>query len=267
MAINLKPKPKEPVNPAQPQGQANPQGQSSMGAKPKTGGMSFLKTGKVAQETFAKEELKAEQAQKSKFQRFWMPDGSDTAITFLDGNLADGILDIPFYYEHQMHMNGSWKNWFICTQDEEPCPICEGGHYPSYVGAMTVIDHSEYTSKKDNKVYKDQVRLFVAKKDTIKQLQKLAVKRGGLRGCRFDVSRVGDKAASVGNVFDFTEKLTEDQLKAKYKDTNSPFNYGEILSATYFPAKELRKLGFGSANNPVGGEPDLGAEADYAGQM
>lgn len=227
------------------------------------GGLGFLKKGKAAQETFAKEEHKAEMAAKSKVNRFFVPQDKEASVTFLDGNLADGVLDISFYYEHNVNMNGKWNNFFICTQDDEPCPICEGGSSASYVGVMTVIDHSEYVSKKDGKTYKDQIRLFVAKRDTIKMLQKIATKRGGLRGCRFDVSRTGDKSPSVGSMFDFSEKYSEEALqKAFGAEKTQPLNYAEILAGMYLPATELRKMGFGSAQGPIGGEAPAGGDFD-----
>ena len=230
-------------------------------------GLSFLKRGKVAQEIAEQEEKKAEMRAKNNIFRFWLPKDATSSITFLDGNVADGILDIPFYHEHNVNMNGSWLNWFICTQDEEPCPICEGGGTASYVGIMTVIDHSEYKDKNGN-IKKDTLKLFVAKRDTIKLLQKYAVKRGGLRGCTFDVSRTGDKSPGVGSAFDFTEKLTDAELKAKYGakkpgevDRSQPVNYEEYLKGLYQTASDLRKLGFGSSAGPVGSES--GAGEDY----
>lgn len=253
MALNIK----------KPSGAA-PQSKPAAPSKPSAGGgLSFLKKGKAAQETFAKEEHKAEmKAKNSNVFRFYVPVGNDSAITFLDGNLVDGVLDIPFYYEHQVNLNGSWMNWFICTQDEEPCPICEGGQNAGYVGVMTVIDHSSYTSKKDGKTYKDQVRLFVAKRDTIKLLQKLAAKRGGsLAGCRFDVTRTGDKSPPVGTNFDFVDKSTPEQIAKLYGADKKAINYEEYLGSLYLPAKELRKMGFGSMTPPVGSESS--SEADY----
>lgn len=223
--------------------------------------LKFIKRGQEAKEIAEKEEAKAELRAKGKVFRFWLPKDASSTITFLDGDLdPSGLLDIPFIHEHQVNMNGSWDNHFICTQDEEPCPICEGGAAPSYVGLFTVIDHSEYVSKKDGKKHKDNVKLFVAKRDTVKQLQKLAVKRGGLRGCTFDVSRTGDKSPSVGNMFDFTEKVSENALKSTYKEKAIAVNYEEYLTAHYLPAKELRKLGFGSTDAPVGSE--AGASED-----
>lgn len=273
MAIILN-KPKTPTvgaanKPTTPSKPASVPSKPGTPPKPPPSGLSFVKRGKAAQVIADQEDKKAEMRSKGSVFRFWLPADASTSITFLDGNLVDGILDIPFYHEHQINMGGSWRNWFICTQDDEPCPICEGGAQASYVGAMTIIDHSEYTSKKDGQVKKDEVKLFVAKRETIKLLQKYAVKRGGLRGCTFDVSRVGDKSPGVGSSFDFTEKLTEAELNAKYKakgpkdiDRTKAVEYDKHLAAQYQPASELRKLGFGSSASPVGSESPAGGE-DY----
>jgi hypothetical protein len=227
-------------------------------------GFSFLKRGPEAQETFAKEEFKAEQNMKKKTYRYFVTKGETSALTFLDGNLnSDGLLDIPYFYEHNVQMNGKYGNYFVCTTDAEPCPICEGGLQHSYVGLLTVIDHSQYTSKKDGKVYKDTVKIFAAKRDTIKQLLIYATKRGGLRGCRFDVSRTGDKSPSVGNMFDFTSKATEGELKASWGVNSEPVNYDEYISSLYLPAKDLRKMGFGSSAAPIGSEQPLTNSSDY----
>lgn len=208
----------------------------------------FLKTGKQSQEAFAKEETKAAAAKDRPF-RFFLKNGVSTSITFLDGDLdQDGVLTLPVFYEHFVKIAGKPHN-FVCTQDEEPCPICEGGDSPAFVGALTVIDHTVFTDK-DGKERKDQIRLFVPKRTSMKLLQKLAEKRGGLRGCRFDVSRTGEKEASVGNVFDFTEKLLPAQIAKMYGEKAVPLEYTKAL--VYLSAKELRKLGFGTANTPIG---------------
>jgi hypothetical protein len=229
--------------------------------------LSFLKKGKAAQEAFNKEEHRKEVQSKGKFLRFWVPKDKESSITFLDGDLTpDGLLENPFYYEHNINLAGKWNNFFICTQDEEPCPICQGGASASYVAVFTVIDHSEYISKTDGQLKKDVVKLLVAKMDSVKLLQKYALKRGGLRGCRFDVTRTGDKSPSIGSAFDFTEKLVEADLVKKYAERSAPINYNEMLSSLYLNAKELRKLGFGSSAGPVGGEAPMSSE-DYSASM
>lgn len=223
---------------------------------------SWAKTGKAAQKALEHEEAKKEQQQEQskKLRRHWMPKGEETQLTFLDGSLDDdGILEAMVFYEHQVFMNGNWRNWFVCTQDQEPCPICEGGDNPSLVGVFTVIDHKEFTY--NDKTYKNQKRLFVAKNQTLKQLQKIAAKRGGLAGCTFDVSRTGDKSAGVGDMFDFTEKRSMAQLKKAYPDVTdwAPANYEEEI--VYKDADELRTIGFGT-NSVIGNESPLEDEAD-----
>jgi len=209
--------------------------------------VNFLKKGSEAKKALAQEEAKAEEKKKGTFYRFYLPAGKESQVTFLDGNLdEDGMLDIPMFYEHNLFQNGNWRNWYVCTADKEPCPICEGGDNPYLAGAMTVIDHSEYESK--GKTYKNQVRLFIAKRNTIRQLQKIATKRGGLAGCTFDVARVGDKAPAVGDMYEFVEKSPILAIKKKFK-VEGPINYAEVLH--YRTADELRELGLG-LGKPVG---------------
>ena len=232
----------------------------------KSTNLKFVKRGNAAASTMVKEEKKAEQRMNQLY-GFWMKPNSDTTITFIDGNIDGEVLDIPFIYQHHLNMNGRWGNFFICTQEVEPCPICEGGNTPSFVGVLMIIDHTEFTSKKDGLKKKDQVRLFFAKRDTIKQLQKQAVKRGGLAGATFEVSRTGDKSASTGNVFDFVEKKSPLQMKAAFGDKATPPDYDKILSGMYTSAKDLRKMGFGNPSGPVGSEGSVGGDDDYSGEM
>lgn len=233
---------------------------ASSEAKPK---LSFLKKGAAAQATFDAEEKKAEMAMKNTARRYWVENGKDATITFLDGNLVDGAFENPFAFEHFVTVAGKPQN-FICLHEEESCPICEGGSRYSYVGYFTIIDHREY---KDNngKIQKDKKRLFVAKRSTIKQLLKMAQKRGGLAGCRFDVSRTGDKEPSVGNVFDFSEKFTMAQLKSQYGDEAIPFDYDEVIGGMFLSSKDLRKMGFGQTG--VGNESAPTEDEDHSDKL
>jgi hypothetical protein len=206
--------------------------------------------------------IKVKKSQQGKMWRFYLEDGQKAQITFVDGNLTDkGNLDIIMYREHQIFRNGKWTNWYTCTGENEPCPICESGDQASLVGALTIIDHREYQGKK--KVYKDTPRLFVAKLGTLKILTQMAVKRGGLAGCTFEVSRQGDQSPNVGNVFDFEEKNEIEDLRAAFVHEGEdgkmvsffvPANYEDELP--YLTAKELRAAGFGGGT-PVGGEAPL----------
>jgi hypothetical protein len=225
--------------------------------------VSWLKKGKEAhaQVEAADQETAKKQAAGS-VRRFWIPKDKETQITFLDGNLdEDGLLETVTFWEHNLRLNGKWGNHYACTQDQEVCPICVGGDTPSLVAAFSIIDHTEWTDK-NNKVHKNERRMFVCKRETFKRLQKIATKRDGLAGCTFDVSRTGDKSPSVGSDFDFVEKRTLPQIAKAYtlvEDSGTPFNYEEVL--VYRDAAELKQLGFGTIGV---GAPAAGGAAPTA---
>jgi|WetSurSiteA1Bulk_404760.scaffolds.fasta_scaffold29574_1 hypothetical protein len=217
--------------------------------------MSWLKKGNESAQAMAQDEQEIS-ARKNRTRRFWVKEGGEEKrITFVDGNLTkEGNLDIVTTYEHQLLRNGRWDNFHICTMKTDgACPICEDGDTPAFIGALTIINHTPYTAK-NGKIYKDQRELFVCKRDTIKLLTAIAVKRGGLAGCTFDVVRVGDKAARVGSQFDFVEKLPLAALRGKYTYKTqegkvlslfTPLKYEEELA--YLSPTELRGMGFGTS--------------------
>ena len=236
--------------------------------KPAAAKVIWMKKGADAKKAFAHEETKAEErkAEQGKMWRFFVTPDRDAKITFLDGKLdAEGMLDVMVYYEHRIRINGEWHN-YVCTGEvdqSQPCPICEKGDKPAFVGVMTVIDHTVHTIKNGpnaGKTIANTRKLFVAKRTTIKALTKLAVKRGGLAGCSFDVSRSGDKTPAVGETFDFTEKFTKlqaiaDKYDLKLEDVQ-PANYEDEIS--YRTPEQLIELGVGKAQTGVGHEKGVG---------
>ena len=228
--------------------------------------MSYLKSGKAVHDSFNKEEesrkRKMESSSSPYTNRFWMKTDDTKHITFLDGGLdEDGLLITVSYYEHQVKMDGNWRNWFVCVSESEPCPICEDDQKPSLVSLFTIIDHSEFTDREGN-VRSNNRTLYPVKGESFKRLQKLASKRNGLMGCTFEVSRVGDKAPNVGSDFDFVEKIGYQELLDKYSLKKSgevtdrkvarPYDYEKIIP--YRNADELRALGFGGNVYSVGSE-------------
>ena len=151
------------------------------------------------------------------------------------------------FNEHMIPKVG--KNGFdtyLCTQEQEECPICEDGDRPSLVMPFTIIDHRQLTDKK-GVVHAMEKRLFLCKRDTFKLLQTKAAKIGGLVGVTFDVMRIGEKAPSVGSSFDYLATSTIAEIAGfLQRDPKElePFNYEEIVKS--FSASELRKMGFGS---------------------
>jgi len=230
-------------------------------------GITFLK-GAASHQAVDKVEAEQEAKKNTDFSyttRFWIPENG----TFLDGDLdGNGMLDELTYWEHQVKMGGDWRNWYPCIQGEEKCPICEDGEYKSsLVAIFTIIDHSEWVSKKGKskgKTFKDQKKLFVCKKGVLKRLRQLATKRGGLAGVTFDVSRLGDTSENVGDTFDFTKKWEDMSEFAGAYNLNAedvyPHDYTDIVPD--FSRADLIKLGFGS--NSSGG-PAAGSEPAAVG--
>lgn len=231
--------------------------------QPKAASAPWFKTGKEAKAAVAEADRRTEEKREasSRTWRFYLKEGEEARITFVDGDLdADGLLRNPVFKEHNLMQNGKYGNHFICTSDQEPCPICEGGDEPALVQGFTIIDHREIKSKDQTKTYVNTRRLLMAKRNVMKLLQSKASKQNGLAGVTFDVMRSGSNAPNTGDSFDLVEKNDVEELKAHFTKTDDkgktntyflPVNYAEEF--TYHDAKELRKQGFG-VGTPVGSE-------------
>lgn len=221
--------------------------------------LGFLKRGEAVTKAVAEvnSQQQMKEAQKDLPFRYFLKKGAEGSITFLDGSLDDsGSLETVSWWEHNLNLNGSWGNYFTCTQDVEPCPICEGGDGPALMFGFTVLDHTPYTIKNGpnaGKILQDTRKFFACKKMTYEYLITLAKKRGGLAGVRFDVMRIGDKSAAVGSQFDFTSK-TEDlaaipgMFNIKPEDAVA-YDYEKIIM--FQGADVLREQGFGQIQ-PLG---------------
>lgn len=220
--------------------------------------MSFIKKGMAAQQTLSeakeRQELAEEQAA-NRVYRFRIPEDEEGQITFIDGGLTeDGLLDLNIYYEHTVYKDGSWNNHYPCVGEDEICPICQLGtkFKPALVAALTIIDHRKWEDAK-GAIHKNERKLFVMKMQTIQKLQRIAKKRGGLIGCTFDVSRGGNKSASVGDTFEFVERRTLSTLRKMYKpEVATVIDYSTAI--IYVPASKLRALGLG--NTPIGADDE-----------
>lgn len=235
--------------------------------------MGFLKTGAAAKQALASENAKTEarQAEAGKLWRFYIKKtdiGKDYKITFLDGHLdEEGTLEAPMWHEHMLQVGGDWKN-LPCTAHEEPCPICAlPKNEPALVAAFTVIDHTPVTIQSGpnaGKKLEHTRKLFVAKRTTYAMLQKLATKQGGLVGTTWEVSRSTEKSASVGELFQFEEKRTLQELKKLYGDNAEPANIAEEI--TYYNRRQLLQLGIaGSASVAGGNQPSEDLDAELGG--
>lgn len=241
----------------------------------KKGSPSWLKKGGAAKEAVVKEEALATARREAagKAWRFRIPKtqlNEDFSVTFLDGDVEDGVLDVPVFYEHRIMYNGNWDS-FTCVSDEEDCPLCAENNRTTLVGVMTVIDHTPYEAK-DGKVFRDRIRLFVATPQTLKLLTRIAIKRDGLTGATLTITRTSDTDPAVGSIFEFEEKRSMEELAKLFpqKDKEGkvlpfgPLNYEEEIP--YRDAEELIKMGLGKHVHGVGGKKEV-ADEDTASQL
>jgi len=204
----------------------------------------WYKTGEDADKAIEEEAVRQEEARKSggKLQRYWMPPNNKQGdqqhyLTFLDGLTHPEGFSSPFtFMEHQLKLNGHWRNWFTCIEGlvidgkKQSCPLCAAGENPSLMAAYSVIDHTEFTDKKGNTRSKE-VRLFVCKSQVQGALKKAAKKKKGLRGWHVEVTRTGSDAASTGNSFDFEERFDEEEFQKKFGvELPQPPDYREIFA-------------------------------------
>ena len=255
----------------------------------------FLKRGAESAKLAQRAAIEAEQrkSEQGKMFRFWMKEKEEARITFVDGELAKegplkGLLDPPRYWEHNLFLSGVWNNFFVCPEKTNPdsgekCPLCESGDRPSLVSLFTIIDHRQIQSKDKTKTYKDTRKLLVAKPQTFELLTKHAMKRGGLAGCTFDASRVGDKSASVGSMFDFVEKKPIEDLKKLYMvektdpKTNVKMKVPNFIPADYDKeieyrtADQLKELTKGGAGDDIpfdnGSDSAATGAVDYSKEL
>ena len=143
--------------------------------------------------------------------RFWMKNGTDREVTFIDPAFIDfNGKQVPtplVYQEYNLNMNGHWRNFFTRSTDESQDFLAELGHRASRVAALTVIDHSEWTDRKGN-VHKDEITLYVLKRSSTvwKQLTRFIQSQGSLQGQKFRLSRMGDKSPGAGSLIEHIGK-------------------------------------------------------------
>lgn len=176
--------------------------------------MSFFKRG---YEQLDDIEKKFEERRSNYFPfRFWLPadDKEEREIVFLTD-------DPPIIEEHNLRIDGDWRNWFTCPKNADPdaeCPLCEAGNNPYTVGFYVILDRTGYVATKGEnrgkRVGKDQVYILPAKFGSLKEFKRFSTKFGGLEGRSFDVQRTDSGKASIGDSWIYMGKnYSPDELE------------------------------------------------------
>lgn len=212
--------------------------------------------------------------------RFWMPAKVTKRIMFLD--------ESPFtFYEHSLWALTKNQDKAICLKkngiDQRGCPLCEAEMWPSFTGYFSVIDMGDVKYNDDGTVrlegwtsdkgttYQFGRKLFGAKRGgkdkpgVLQKIRRLAQKNGGLAGTVWDVYRSGNKVESVGDEFEFVERVDPskfaDFLVAQGANPEyievSPIDYAEVFTPSSY--EELQRLtgGTGGYSESGGGDEDI----------
>lgn len=210
---------------------------------------SWLKSGQQSKTAYQNANFAAQKAaEESKLmRRFYLLGGEEKVVTFLDGDLdSDGILSFMSFNEHRVQLGPKKWETFICVAETEICPLCNAQNRADYAGVFSVIVHTPYTiqtGQNAGKVLGDRQGLYVCGLRTLRVLQTLATKWGGLSGWRTEITRPTDKDPRVGSMFQKLERCED--LTAKYGELATPADYGKEIP--YYTADELIKAGVGLA--------------------
>jgi len=186
--------------------------------------------------------------------RFFCSVGETREIVIVD--------DSPdfFRYEHQLK-DARTKRWSLftpCIDATANCPVCAASDRPSYYAMyLTIIDLTPYTNADGDEVEWSK-KLLVVKPAQQKKIARLYEKHGTLRGMRLEMTRDGEKDASIGGDIEFLDFMEEDELQefvTEYEDKegkvhevigDEPFDYEAIFPE--MTDKQLRALVGGAAS-------------------
>ncbi|QCG76666.1 hypothetical protein vBVcaS_HC021 [Vibrio phage vB_VcaS_HC] len=215
----------------------------------KNASTSFLKRGDDARKALLQQDAQAEQEKEIRgtYQNFYLKAGGQATITFLDGELDnDKLLDMPLMYLHSVYHAGMGTNGrrinLVCTQDSEgDCPICAYDK-AQLVGCLTVVEHTQYETAEGTVT--NPRRLFLPKRQTMRELQEAAAQLGGLRGYQFKVRRHGKKSPIVGDELELVaDRIPEEKLKAVFDACQGSDAIDYETELNYFTNDQLHAMG------------------------
>ncbi len=213
------------------------------------------------------------------------PESPGTKFIFVDGNQHPGGYNTPYAFEeHQLQLNGSWRNWFTCieglphpeTGRPMACPICRSTKIPPdkkspYLAhAYTVINTTPYPNKDRTKIMNaegNELTLLVAKQTFANVIKRRRIREkpnGGLRGLVAYFIRHVKQGAGTGNEISWEERI-------ELGEDVQPLDYHVIL-APKTPEQILKKLimsGLGEGTMdynqvvPQGGQAPQGGTGGY----
>jgi len=169
--------------------------------------MAFFKQGYEGQEAALARGASAEQDGKP--WRFWLAQGKETTVTFLDDHP-------PVISEHwvrsAVHKGG---DTYTCLSVlNQPCPLCAAGDR-AYVAGYYHIHDGVAWKDKEGKDQAGRVKIMCAKAKSFKVIKKYSERFKGLTGMAFDVERSPERtSAAIGDMYIPLQKLTAQEIDA-----------------------------------------------------
>lgn len=145
--------------------------------------------------------------------RFYTPVGETKEIVIVD--------DAPSFMRHEHCMQDRrtkrWDVFVPCIDEHANCPACNASTRPSYFAMFfTIIDLTPYVNS-DGEEIAFSKKLMVVKTAQQKKIMRYYEREGTLRGMVLEMTRDGDKDASIGDP-EFLEFMSEDDLQSYVYD-------------------------------------------------
>jgi hypothetical protein len=126
------------------------------------------------------------------------------------------------------------------SREDPLCPLCTGtDKLAYYLSVYPILDLTEWTSKRDDKVHKWGERLLCLKQTMSSEMIDLHEEHGNLRGCLFAASRTDAKSFTTGNKFKFIKRYSEVELRKMFgKDAKSESEWWDRLYKWFTPLEK-----------------------------
>lgn len=159
--------------------------------------------------------------------RFYLNQGDETEIIFLDKDISNGV---AFYEHHLQDSQGKWTVHEVCPGEVASCAICNEvqGNNPAFVLNLSVLHLNAFQDKK-TKEWRNSRELFCIKHQQLPKFKKIlkaaVAKYGTLRGVVLRLHRPKGEATSsprIGEPVPFDSGMSFEFVKNLKKEYGHP---------------------------------------------
>lgn len=143
--------------------------------------------------------------------RFFLKDGAEAVIAFLDG---DNTPEEPIgnFREHQFNtLDGQFSNFCSCVGGGN-CLLCEKGLQPYDAWPFSIVQLRTSFLAKDQKPIPIGRKLMISKKEAVQKILRYVAQKQGLAGSIWTVYRTSKTAYTIGDDWQFIAKIGTDGM-------------------------------------------------------